>query len=269
VLADEVQGFAAPSFMRTVDKIPALYRIGVSADHRRPDGKEFLIEDVFGPVIYEKGRKELEAGGFVVGVDVKLFRTEFRADWYRSAKTAGKDQTRLVSEMVADEERTALCVDLIARRAKEGATVLGFSDRVEHCYRVRDLLRGLGVEVGMLTGDDGDALARTVEGLKAGKVRVGVGTLKAIGKGVNVPSADVGVLMTPVKSRQPFGQVRGRLARRGKDSAELWCAWDWQVFGDKMVRDLRAWNGGCQISTAAGMISATEYFRGKRKGPIE
>ena len=43
----------------TIDRFTARYRVGVSADERRKDGKEFLIRDLFGGVAVEVPKGEM------------------------------------------------------------------------------------------------------------------------------------------------------------------------------------------------------------------
>ncbi len=54
VICDEVQLFGAKTFYEVIDPWPAKYRIGVSADERRKDRKEFLIHHQFGEVVHIK-----------------------------------------------------------------------------------------------------------------------------------------------------------------------------------------------------------------------
>jgi hypothetical protein len=47
-IVDEVQGAAAATFADVIGRVPAKFRLGVSADERRKDRKEFLIYEAFG-----------------------------------------------------------------------------------------------------------------------------------------------------------------------------------------------------------------------------
>ncbi|HHH31324.1 MAG TPA: DEAD/DEAH box helicase, partial [Polyangiaceae bacterium] len=113
VVVDEVQGAAARTFLEVIDHFPARYRLGFSADETRKDGKEFLTYDVFGNVIYEIERDELEKKGHVLPVSIRMIPTEFRADWYRDAPPAEKDWTRLIEEIINDDERNDVVIRAI------------------------------------------------------------------------------------------------------------------------------------------------------------
>jgi len=79
VIFDEVQRAAAKTFYQAIDGLPTKYRIGISADERRKDRKEFLVYDVFGEVAYEVEKKRVELTGAVYDVEVRLIPTTFRA----------------------------------------------------------------------------------------------------------------------------------------------------------------------------------------------
>ena len=82
VICDEVQLFAAKTFIKAVDPFPAKYRVGISADHRRKDKKEFLIHDLFGGVAAEISRNELISLGVIVDTEIRVVPTDFQAPWY-------------------------------------------------------------------------------------------------------------------------------------------------------------------------------------------
>ena len=52
LVADEVQRYAANTFNSVINDSPAKFRIGLSANEKRKDGKEFLIYDAFGKPIH-------------------------------------------------------------------------------------------------------------------------------------------------------------------------------------------------------------------------
>lgn len=82
VILDESDRAAARTVSDVVDAFPAKYRIGVSADERRRDRKEFISYDVFGPVIADVKRDLLVKRNIVLDVDVRLVETQFEAPWY-------------------------------------------------------------------------------------------------------------------------------------------------------------------------------------------
>jgi len=249
VIGDECHLCAAPTFLSCFDPMPARYRFGASADERRKDGKDFLIRDVFGHVVADIPRKQLEKEGRVIDVDVRLLPTDFEADWYgmpddekseSPEEALDKQQkqidfVRLCQEMSMDAGRQRAALELIAEEARAGERVIVWAHEREHCQRMVVALGRLGIRVGLMIGGDEDReeFERTHRGLVDGSISVGVGTYKSIGTGFDLPELTVGVAVTPIAgNRQLLGQVRGRVCRSsaGKKYARLWLLWDRNVF---------------------------------------
>lgn len=258
VLVDEVHRAAAKTMYQAIDPFPARYRVGISADHKRKDRKEFITEDLFGEVLDDVSRKELIKSGHVLEVQIRVVPTDFRADWYgmpveKDAEgeqvETGKDvdMVRLHDAMQGDYARNELGLATVCMEAAEGEQVLVFSHRREHCLLLDQRLVSLGVRTGFLIGGDDYRVEfrRTVERIERGDARVGVGTFSAIGQAIDLPTVSVGVCMTPIGSnRQVFNQVRGRFCRTavGKKGARLYYLWDRYVFGRKHLQNICAWN---------------------------
>ena len=250
VIVDEVQDAAARTVQETVNAFPARARLGFSADPTRKDRKEFLIEDQFGPVIFEVDQKYLEWTKDIVPVIVRLVPTEFRADWYAGASPEERDFTKLVTEMSDDEERGKVVRRVVSELCEAGTVpILVFTHRREYASRLAEMqLPADGIPSGLLLGSQESALqfAESKELLLSGVLKVAVGTFKAVGQGIDIPNVMAGLCATPVgKNRQFFGQVRGRICRvvPGKTVGHLYYLWDRHVFPDA-GRNLLSWNSG-------------------------
>jgi len=272
VLADEVQLFAAQTFYNCVDPMPARYRIGASADHRRKDRREFLIHDLLGDVGVEIKRQQLEDSGHVLNVQVRMTPTEFEAPWYGMSSDEHPelqiDFVRLVKEMAADPLRNQAALRLIRDEVIAGEQVLVMAHEREHCMQlVRDLV-AMGIRVGYLLGGPESAkeFAETVTGLRDGSVRAGVGTYKAVGTGIDIPRIGVGVAVTPIASNEQFfGQVRGRMCRTavGKKNARLHVLWDQRVYPRHLDNVMR-WNNDVVVRDEAGNWEPARHFKDGR-----
>ena len=250
VIADEVHLFAASTFFECIDPFPARYRIGASADHRRKDQKEFLVHDLFGDVAADISRRDLVASGHVLDVEICVIPTDFDAPWYGVPE--GKederrlDFVRLVKEMGADEDRNREIIQCVSQEVAKGEQVLVMAHEREHCMRLGQACVRAGMNAGYLLGgpESSKEFASTLEGLKSGRMQVGVGTYKAIGTGIDLPQVGVAVATTPISSnKQLFGQVRGRVCRtaEGKKGARLYVLWDRYVYA-RHLRNLVSWN---------------------------
>lgn len=273
VIADEVHLFAAKTFFNCIDPFPARYRIGASADHKRKDRKEFLIHDLFGGVAADIKRENLIESGHVLDVEIRAVPTDFAAPWYgipEEVEEETKDEkkhldfVRLVKEMADDPERNWKIIRLARDEVAQGDQVLVMAHEREHCMRLGQTLHGMGTSVGYLLGGDESRqeFRRTVDGLKAGTVRVGVGTYKAIGTGIDIPRIGVGIAATPIAgNKQFFGQVRGRVCRtsKGKTGARIYVMWDRFVY-PKHIKNLMAWNAEVVVREETGDYTPARHW---------
>lgn len=245
VVCDEVHRFGAKTFMEVIDWMPAHYRIGMSADETRKDKKDFLIYDMFGAVAMQVDKRMLVERNFTVNVEVRGIDTGSQVQWYRSTDDL-MAFTKLLDALAGDQARDMQVADLVARETQAGHQVLVFSHRREHCQRLAGQLAVRGVKAGVMLGGDQDSaeLNRCIAGLKSGKLRAAVGTIQAVGTGIDIPTISRGVLATPIVSnKQLFGQVIGRLCRSapGKKDALLYYMHDELAFGNYPIRNLRKW----------------------------
>ncbi|MCI4370603.1 MAG: hypothetical protein L3J81_04655, partial [Thermoplasmata archaeon] len=244
--ADEVHRFGARTFVEAIDGFSARYRVGVSDRVRRKDRKDFLVSDEFGGIACDVTKEELVAKRRVIDVSIRVVPTGWRpatgqeeADALLGARTVDRSDPKVVfDEMGGAEERTAVAVEAAARYAREGHQVLVFSLRRDHCREIDQRLAALGVRTGLLIGgeDFRTAFRETLAGLKGGSVRVGVGTVQAVGTGVDLPAVARGVVAMPIAGDVgQMRQVTGRLCRAvvGK-TAELTYLWDEAVWPEHL-----------------------------------
>lgn len=267
VIVDEVQRAAARTVMGVVDQFPAKYRIGISADESRADGKEFLVYDLFGEVAHEVSQDDLIAEGAVLDVECRIVPTDLRADWYVDERDKGvvPDFNRLLDEMMRDDTRNALALDLALSEIQGGQQVLVLSQRVEHCQRFDAAFSARGVPCDLMLGGDEwrSRFDATKAGLADGRLRAAAGTIQAVGTGIDMPALGRAVLATPVGSnRQLYGQIRGRLARPGKTDAVLYVLWDRYVQGKSPLKNLIRWNRSVVVRSDDGTwVDGREYLR--------
>lgn len=268
-MADEVQKFAASTFLQVCDAFPAAFRIGLSADERRKDDKEFLIYDMFGKVIADINRKDLEQKELVLPVLVRVIPTEFDAPWYVNAKEdedKNPDFTRLLGELQHDAPRNELVLNIARQLYASGYSTLALTHRREQALSIRAALAGAGLACGLLLGskENAEEFTKTVHQMRDKKLAFGVGTYQAIGQGLDIKPAARAMCVTPIHSnKQFFGQVRGRICRRdkGKLDAELYYFWDQKVFGLAALQNLARFNDRKVVVWRAGQwVPVREYM---------
>jgi hypothetical protein len=216
VIADELQRFSAPTFIASIDPFAARYRVGVSADERRADRKEFLAYDLFGDLALSINRKELVARKRVRDVEIRVIPTGWKSPVDSMVGSSGDQYREMLDAMAQADGRDEHVLRVVEQERARGEQILVFSLRVEHCRRLVGKLARGGIAAGLMVGgaEHKAALDQAVEGLLGGSLRVAVGTVQAVGTGVDLPRVGVGIAAMPVASnRQLFGQVAGRICR--------------------------------------------------------
>lgn len=240
-LLDECQRSPAKTVFAAIDPIRARKRFGISADHTRRDGMEFLAADLFGPVRCAIDPQRVIDSGATVEVEIACVPTQFRAPWYRY----DQDFNKLLSQMTADDARNAQILSLVRSAVSSGEQVIVFTHRVEHARYLDGQIARMGIPGGLMLGGKSEAAEfdRTKMRLKAGQARAAVGTYNAIGEGIDVPSVARGIAATPMgNNRQKVNQVMGRICRSaaGKTHGRLAYLID-PLYGERSVRNFSQW----------------------------
>jgi len=248
LIVDEVHEAAANTFLKVVNKIPCKFRIGLSADERRKDNREFLIYDLFGHPIYEISRKKLENENVIRSVMLRVVESSFEADWYLNAEGAERNWNDLLDAMEADIDRHELVLDTIRTLLRKNETpIFVFTHRRHYVETiVQDIEERFNIPVGVLLGgvDSAQRFDEDKKKLESGDIKIAVGTYKAIGTGINIPAVTSGFCVTPIgNNRQFFGQVRGRMCRKnkGKSNANIYYLLDTEIF-PRQIDNLANWN---------------------------
>lgn len=271
VLVHNCHQVAAATFVRSVDAFPARYRIGITADERRKDRKEFLIHDVMGPAIHEVEREVLEESGDVLPVVVRLIPTDFEADWYVQAPADEKDFGALLDEMTEDEERNEIVTGAVVKALEyRERPVLVFTRRRAHAELIADVkLFARGIKTGLMLGgvESATRYDEDLARVKRGELDAAVGTIEATGTGIDVPMLRAGVIAQPLGNNPfLFNQVRGRICRPhpGKREGVLYWVWDRLVW-PKAPAMLRRWTGD-RVEAWGGTAWVPADGRGRPRG---
>lgn len=232
VIVDEVHRVGARVLYGVTNMFAAKRRIGVSATIERKDGKQFLIYETFGDVKYQITKEELVEIGRLVPVRMEVVPTDFYDDEYCAARESGDvpDTINMITRMVDDQDRNRVILKKLKEvLAERGTRVLMLTERVQACWDWVIALSDQGIRAGVLVGgqDHKDIVENTVDGLKAGKIRVGIGT-KIADEGLDIPSLTHVFLLCPVHSHpKRMVQMVGRAARKWKRKKEGVAVYFW------------------------------------------
>jgi len=238
VLVHNCHHWAAKTFLHVANMFPAAYRIGVSASEKRKDGLEFLIYDSFGPCVYEIHKEYLVELGKLLPIKMEVIRTDYMDESYVESCMAREppDWINMISELAVDRERNDLIFEHINRvlLANKRHRILMLSERVQACKDWVEKLKSIGIPAGLMIGGSKNSrkLEETIDGLRDGSVRIGVGT-KVADEGLDIPPLTHIFLTCPVHQHpKRLTQMVGRAARisKGKKEAVAVYFWDWRMF---------------------------------------
>jgi len=242
LIFDEVHHLPSSGYRQIAELNAALYRLGLTATPEREDGLHVNFPYLIGKIVYYKGVKELSgeylANFEVITIKVKLKDEERRK--YRLLVKKYKDYLRrhgirirslkdfesiIMKSGLDKEAREALLAWREARKiafnasekmrvlrellAKHrGDKIIIFTENTEMVRRISEEL--LIPEITYKT-DDNERKA-VLEGFRSGKFRAIV-TSRVLEEGVDVPDANIAIILSGTASKREFIQRLGRVLR--------------------------------------------------------
>lgn len=239
VICDEVQRFAANTFHEFVRKMPAKYRIGISADETRKDKREHLIYDAFGEVVEEIDKEILLGRNLICPVVVRIIPTEYKyflrvddkyVPW-NELDSAMKDFNIFLRDLYHDDNRESLIASFLIPCLRAGLTTLVATHRVEHAKKWQQYIISQGFSCGLMLGgtENAEEFGVTANSLRSRRIQCGVGTIQKVSTAHDIPALERGFVLGPLAGNiQLFNQMSGRLGRSypGKEVAYLYYFWD-------------------------------------------
>ena len=205
VLIDEIHRSAATCYSRVVSKFNCWYKHGLTATFDRKDGKEFLVQNIVGPVIHDTNVKTLLP----------------TVSYYSTGLTYDKDAhwtwiTRWISR---NKVRNDLIVDHAVKDIKNGKSVLIPVTFIEHVtYMVDNINKRLRKKVarafnGRVKKDEREKI---LEQAREGRVKCVV-AIRSMLLGINVPRWDTLYEVMPIANTPVFTQEVNRITTPYKD----------------------------------------------------
>lgn len=247
---DECHHLAGPSYLEAATAAIAPFRLGLSATPERPDGRDALLEHAIGPIVYRKHIKEL-AGVFLADYDVeqvevglteeehRVYQEErerylafVRRAGIRFSRADGWSQFVIQSSRTPEgrramkayqrQRRLALtCAQklLLVERllAKHSADrVIIFTNDNDTVYTLSRRLLLPAITHQTPTKERREILQRFNEGSYPAIV-----TAKVLNEGVDVPDANVAIVLSGSGSVREHVQRLGRILRKAANKRAL------------------------------------------------
>ncbi len=238
LVVDEVHHLPADKFRAIALEVLAPFRMGLSATPYREDGREKELFSLMGELVYTKSLDELIARGYVAPFYIIPYYVELKPDerleyerlareyarlsrgldleniialareGNEFAKKALNILTRMRMMIALSKSKIEAAKSIVTRELQQGSKVLIFTHYVNQAELVG---KQLGVPV--LTGRlDKSKRRLLLEAFRRGSLRVLV--LTTLGdEGIDLPDANVGIVLSLTRSRRQLVQRLGRLLR--------------------------------------------------------
>src|SRR5918993_3382820 len=244
---DEVHHLPAEKYAVIPKMLLAPYSLGLTATPERPDGGHALLPDLVGPVVYRRSPEDL-AGTYLapyetVRIPVKLTaveRVEYEVadavyrdflkkhrlsirspeDWQRFVMVASTSHSggreallaaRRRREIRANAERKGVTLESLLKQHWHDRTII-FTKSVEEVYALSERFLVPGITYETPARERKEILDR----FREGRYRVIIAS-DVLNEGVDVPEANVAVILAGSASHREYVQRLGRVLRPRED----------------------------------------------------
>lgn len=229
LLVDEGQKAVIHQFQDAIKHFRARYRVSVTANHERKDGKTFVVTDTIGDVLYQAEEKESNSKIFS-----QIYPTPSR---FRPSEDG---YTSIISEAGRSEDRNIRIAKSALRKVKEGKIVIIFVERKEQAGALAKLLSKFRVHllVGKVPPKElelmdlpmkakeflrrNDNPEKALDEVKELALQRELDIIIATQKGevgLSIETLDHAIVTTPVGNNpERFNQLKGRVERKHKGS---------------------------------------------------
>ena len=204
VIFDEVHHLAAPWFSLTA---PLFYgrRYGLTATPEREDGRENVFKYHLGNIFYSDTSQDLVPDIYFMRVPTWL---DLQDDEVKKAvhdRTGSIHLSKLRGWLGTNEERNGLLGMHVRRLAASGRRILALSHSVEHLKIMHSMFPESGLCIGEVAQDLRFEMLRKP---------IVFATIQIAAEGLDEPSLDTLMILTPFGSKNWVEQAIGRIQRR-------------------------------------------------------
>ncbi|MEM0490094.1 MAG: DEAD/DEAH box helicase [Ignisphaera sp.] len=238
LIVDEVHHLPADKFRYIAENMFAKYRLGLSATVIREDGKHNELFPLMGGIVYSKSLAELAQLGYIAPFTIETIKVNLTPEEKKKYKELVERYRRLVAgktfEEILEEARRGLPEALeavkiraelrmlvhnaeekikaveriVSRELEQGSKIIVFTQYVEQAKKLAEKLQTHYI-IGEL---DETTRRRRLEAFKQGLSRVLI--LTTVGdEGIDIPDANIGIIVAGTSSRRQFIQRLGRILR--------------------------------------------------------
>jgi superfamily II DNA or RNA helicase len=238
LIVDEVHHLPADKFRFIAENMYAPIRLGLSATVIREDGRHVDLFPLMGGVVYSKTLQELTERGYIAPFRVERIYVQFTSEEKKKYKELldrykKLAKNRTFEQLLADsrkgdvgaleaikirselrslvhnaEKKIEAVMKIVDKELKNNSKILIFTQYVEQAKNIAEKLSTY-----YIIGDlDEESRKKRLEMFKQGTIKILV--LTTVGdEGIDVPDANVGIIVAGTGSKRQFIQRLGRLLR--------------------------------------------------------
>jgi len=246
LITDETHHLAAETYLQIPEMTLAPYRLGLTATYERADGREELLEDRMGPVVYEEAVDDL-AGEFlseyetiqmsveltseeraeyddeyqiyrdyVDSHDFDLWKEQGYAEFLKRTSYDPQGRRALIAKQRAERiARTASkkldTLDNLLKRHHDDRVIV-FTANNDFAY---DISREFIIPC-ITHQTDTDERTEILGRFRSGEYSM-LATSQVLDEGIDVPAANVGIILSGSASKRQYAQRLGRILRPTDD----------------------------------------------------
>lgn len=208
VIIDESHHSLASQWMRIIQAMPRARFLGVTATPCRTDGQG--LGDVFDAMVVGPTMRELIDEAALVMPRVFAPPVKFSLD---GVHTSGGDYNAKELAQVIDQPTITGDAVEHYRKLAPGRPAIVFCASIKHANHVCAEFCAAGFNFKVVTGDmEDDERDAGINGLAEGTVQ-GIVTVDIAGEGVDIPVAEVGIMLRATQSESLYIQQAGRVLR--------------------------------------------------------
>ena len=215
VIWDEVHRIACDMACGVAEKLPAPYKIGLSASPWRDDGNDMLIQGYIGNIVYKLSASDLISQGYLVRPIIKMEYIESNGN----LMDLTYDQV-YKKQVVDNHARNLKIVDLALGLLSRGIPTLILVKQIKHGKDLQKIFREKFGEVRFLSGNDISTYRnQTIEMMKEGTIDILIASTIA-DEGLDIPVIGGIILAGGGKSTTRALQRIGRAIRLSEGKTE-------------------------------------------------
>ena len=246
LVVDELHHLPAPTYQQIPEMTVAPYRLGLTATYERADGQHEVLEDLIGPVVYEENVDELAGEylseyetlhlkvdltpeereqydeeyqiyrDYVDNHDFDIWKEEGYQEFLKRTSYDPRGRRALIAKQRAEEiartaEKKLDTLDNLLKRHYDDRTII-FTANNEFAYNISQEF----IIPCITHQTQTDERTEMLERFRTGEYSM-LATSQVLDEGIDVPAANVGIILSGSASKRQYAQRLGRILRPTED----------------------------------------------------